>query len=120
MNTIFGKPDFIKKIEEESGILSIMNYKTLPQSDFRLIDSKLDTVWSVSSFLGDNNIFWNEKIYKTKQNFYIRVEAIKTFDLRDMWVLSIYYKQEQFNELLLFIKSLTKELENARIDNTRA
>ena len=113
------KPEIIKKIEKDSEVLSFMTYRVLSKNEFELIDNKLETIWSNSHYNYDGEIFWHEKIYKTKQSFYIRVLNNREKEIGNIWFSSIYYKQEQFNELILFIKSLTKELENARINNTR-
>lgn len=107
------KPEYIKRLEQEEGIFSLMGFKVIKEDQFNIIDSKLETVWSISSYV-DGDILWEKKIFKTKQNFYI-VAVNDT----SMWFLSIYYRQEQLNELILFIKSLSKELENARTNNTR-
>lgn len=118
------KPEYIKRLEQEEGIFSLMGFKVIKEDQFNIIDSKLETVWSISSYV-DGDILWEKKIFKTKQNFYI-VAVHDTSPLppnftnrQNIWFISIYYRQEQFNELILFIKSLSKELENARTNNTR-
>lgn len=117
------KPEYIKKIEDQFGILSQIFYGNLNLEQFNILDSKLDTVWSSSTYIGDGKVSWGEKIYKTKQDFYLSM-TISTItnpsNLKQMEIrlCDIYYRQEQFNELIFFIKSLSKELENARNNDT--
>lgn len=70
------------------------------------VDSSID-------FNSDLTINYNEKIYKTVQGFYIYL-SLKENHLQ--YKLTIYYKQEQQNEMTIFVGQLLKQFKNATIN----
>lgn len=104
-----GKPEYIKLIEKKGGIFSIINLINVEiKPDF--LDKKTFDV-SYSNSIYDDKIIFLEKIYKTKQNFYI---YLNYNNLDEKWINHIYYKQEQINELTFFINQLLKDLKNIK------
>lgn len=108
MNT----PKYIKKIEKDGDIFSVLNILSVPMEFEKFIDGlKTTLVYSVSrTDYKDGVVKYNDKIYKTPQGFYIYLL------LREVGThvgLTIYYKQEQLNEVTLFVRGLFKQFKNA-------
>ena len=103
------KPEYIKFIENQEVIFSVItidNVEIKPE----ILDKKTFEVGYSKSHYRDK-IICVEKIYKTKQNFYI---YLKYDDVDKRWVNNIYYKQEQTSELNFFIKQLIKDFKNVK------
>jgi hypothetical protein len=98
---------FIERIENEKGILSLLKLEKIG-SDFPNFIGKRDfeLVYSRNSMDVENgSVIEYNKIYKTKQEFYLSL-----FIGNDAKVsLNIYYDIKQLNELKLFISQLLKE-----------
>lgn len=111
MNT----PKYIKNLEKDGGVYSVLNALSVPKEIEGYLDKmKTTVVYSVSKIDYNNtSIKYNEKIYKTAQGFYIYLS------LREVGThagLTIYYKQEQQNEMSLFVGQLLKQFKNATIN----
>ena len=106
-------PKYIKNVEINQGIFSITALPIIKNIDKFFDEKKIDVVYSSSSFTNKGIKFF-EKIYKTKQKFYIYIE----YGGEDDWRVSIFYQQFQENELIFFTKQLLKEIENGN-HNTR-
>ena len=111
MNT----PKYIKKLEKDGDIFSVLNILSVPMEFEKFVDGlKTTLVYSVSrADYKDGLVKYNEKIYKTTQGFYIYLS------LREVGThvgVTIYYKQEQLNEVTLFVRGLLKQFKNATIN----
>ncbi len=109
------KPKYIKKLEKNGEVLSIMNFHTFNDEMYKLFEEKkIPRVFEKSIIRQDGKAIWDQMIYKTNQNFYLHV--INTQET-DKWWLCIYYRPEQFNELIIFIRSVLKQLRDATIND---
>lgn len=108
-------PKYISNLEKNGEIYSVMNVISVPKEiEGYLNKMKTTIVYSVSKIdYIDTTIKYNQKIYKTAQGFYIYLS------LREVGThvgLTIYYKQEQQNEISLFVGQLLKQSKNATIN----
>jgi len=92
---------YIKHIEKESAPLSMVSIQDTQLTDEKLDALKCVTLFSTSVYSGGNFI-WEEIILKTKQGFFLFIRR-HPLD-KTMIDVDIYYRQEQYNELLIFIK----------------
>ena len=100
------KIEYIKKLEVGGDVFSELKIDFDNEKILSFLDGRnFVTVWS-KGYLStkDNKIFFNQKIYKTKQQFFLYL-----FLDKDISILTIYYNQEQLNELTVFITQLFKE-----------
>ena len=109
-------PKYINNLEKHGGVYSVLNVMSIPKEiEGYLNKMKTTVVYSISKIdYNDATIKYNEKIYKTAQGFYIYLS------LREVGThagLTIYYKQEQQNEITLFVGQLLKQFKNATINN---
>jgi hypothetical protein len=112
---IMDTPKYISSLEKNGDVYSVMNVISVPKEiEGYLNKMKTTIVYSVSKIdYSDTSIKYNEKIYKTVQGFYIYLS------LREVGThagLTIYYKQEQQNEMSLFVGQLLKQFKNATIN----
>jgi hypothetical protein len=101
------KPNYIERIEEiTKNDFSVMN---LPDANIEfekfLDNSKFELVHSISSIGQNTKIIFKEKIYKTKQEFYLYLLITEDGDVQSR----IYYKQKQLDELRLVIGQILKQ-----------
>jgi hypothetical protein len=109
------KPEYIKEIEKTEGILSVMNFHVFRNEVFRFLDDKkLNKVYERSHVELDGNAIWDEIIYQTDP-FFLHVEN-KSDDMPE-WYITIYYKPEKFNEVIIFIRQSLKQLRYGKTDN---
>jgi hypothetical protein len=108
------KPKYIKRIEKNNDILSLSKLYGLSKEFDTFINKKVDLVYSKSDIDDSKKFIFNEKIYKTKQSFYIYLSF-----RGDEIDVDIYYKQEQHNELIIFITQLLKQFKNAATNSGR-
>lgn len=108
------KPDYIKGLENEGKPFSIMRVVLPKGFDDFMKSRSVDLVLSESylNFL-DNKIHYRNKIYLTKQSFYLYLSLEDT----DNEYLTIYYKENQLNELTIFITQLLKTYKNGTTNN---
>ena len=109
------KPKYIKDIEKNGEVLSLSKLYSLPKEFDNFINKKIMILYSKSDIDTDSGKFiFKEKLYKTQQLFYLylsfRGDEIDT---------DIYYKQEQHNELIIFITQLLKQFKNATTNGGR-
>jgi hypothetical protein len=109
------KPKYIKDIEKNGEVLSLSKLYSLPKEFDDFIKKKIIILYSKSDIDTDSGKFiFKEKLYKTQQPFYLylsfRGDEIDT---------DIYYKQEQHNELIIFITQLLKQFKNATTNSGR-
>jgi len=111
------KPEYIQNLESKEDILSFMICPEL-KGDFLkfLKDKKLKRVYETSSIDSQGLIKFNEVILKSQQEFYLYIENKTQINAEPKFNLTIYYKIEQYNELVLFSSQLLKQFKNATTD----
>jgi len=98
------RPDFIIKLENKVGSLSIMNsYDREDTFVPKLLQKKHTIVYSVSNFDKNKKTNYTEIILETPQPFYIHLLK-KDKD----WSMDIYYLPENYKELIFFINQIEK------------
>ena len=108
------KPKYIKGIEND-GVLSLAKLYGQPKEFDNFIGKKLEIVYTKSNIDGDTSKFlYTEKIYKTQHSFYLYLSF-----RGDVVDIDIYYKQEQQNELIIFITQILKQFKNATTNSGR-
>ena len=101
MNYMSFKPKYICNLETEDTIYSSTELKFFTIDPIEYFKNKKITPVHSESFFEDRIEYINIT-YKTAQGFYIYCEK------NEEWIVSIYYRQEQQNELILFINQLKK------------
>ena len=101
------KPNYLQTIEQGFVFSQIEFIEPLKIYDFWKT-KKVSKVYE-NSFVSNDSIFIKEVLYKTAQDFYIHLQNKS----HDEFLMTIYYKIEQENELKLFIKNLFKQIQNA-------
>lgn len=105
------KPDYIKKVEEET-----KEFFSVVHSDELIETSKL-TSWDKNKNLTvaymDTEftlgvLKYNSKIYKTSSGFYIYCRTHLGTGWDNMEV-SVYHKPENINEVIIFLKQINKK-----------
>lgn len=107
---------YIEDLEKKDGVLSKMEFHPFNSDVSKFLDEKnIQRVYENSKILITGDAKWVEIIYKTHQPFYLH---LKNFSENEPnWILDIYYKPEQLNELLVFIRQVLKQLRDATINN---
>jgi hypothetical protein len=109
------KPKYIKEIEKNDKVLSLSKLYSLHKEFDDFISKKVIIVYSNSDINTDTGKFlFKEKLYRTIQGFYLYLSF-----RGDEIDVDIYYKQEQHNELIIFITQLLKQFRNATINSGR-
>ena len=109
------KPEYIKQLEKEVGVFSIMRFPIIEGDFLKYLKSKkIDEVYQECNYQEGNKFIFNNIIFETKQKFYLSIENI---DVPTKWGMTIYYKPKQYSELYLFITQLNKEYKNATTNN---
>lgn len=104
------KPKYIKQREKESEITfsSMILYFNTDGLDKFISNRSFTLVWSDGRIEKTNGeIFLSEKLFLTKQGFYIYLSSNKLPDS-----MMVYYRQEQYDELRIFMGQLLKQLKN--------
>ena len=107
------KPDYIEKLED--GKLFSTVEINVPDDFQKYLESRSMTLVHSENFVNfdDGNFTTLTQIFSTKQPFYLYLLK-GSFDDR---TLVIYYKEEQINELKVFVKQLLKTYKNGTINN---
>jgi hypothetical protein len=107
-------PEYIKNIEKDGEMFSVLKLQALPTDFDKIVDGlKTTIVYSEGKVDYKDGVFtFNEKIYKTTQGFYLYL-SLRLFGTPE---LIIYYKQQQLNEMTLFVKGLLKQFKNATVN----
>jgi len=109
------KPKWLKQIEKNDKVLSLSKLYSLPKEFDDFINKKVTILYSKSDIDTDSGKFiFKEKLYKTMQGFYLYLSF-----RGDEIDVDIYYKQEQHNELIIFITQLLKQFKNATTNSGR-
>lgn len=107
------KPKFIKENEKTSGVLSSLRLDFDNNSIYKFVDNRsFQVVWSEGFIFGVKTEF-NKKIYKSKQGFYLYLFIGEEKNSS----LIVYYKQDQYSELTIFIQQLLKQFNNDKTTN---
>lgn len=107
------KPEYIKSLEDGKPFSTLE--LDVPDDFQKFLDGRaLTTVFSDSWMEFEiGEVKTRSKIYLTKQSFYL---YLLKADVNNK-TLVIYYKEEQLNELKIFIKQLLKTYKNGTINN---
>ena len=108
------KPKYIEQIESNGEILSLIDIGFKGKDIESFLDEKsFVVVWSKGfSTINEPKISLTEKIYKTKQGFFLYLILDG-----EISTLTIYYRQEQINELTIFVGQLLKQFKNGTTIN---
>lgn len=98
---------YIKHIERTTEPLSKLSIEETTLLDDKLDTSKYESLFMNSAFSG-GKVSWKEIILKTKQGFYLFIRRHSLH--KNIIDVDIYYRQEQHNELLVFIKPFINTL----------
>jgi hypothetical protein len=100
------KPKFIKKLEVDGGnIFSFINLPCANTEFEKFVNSKFELVYSISNIGKNLKITFKEKLYKTKQEFYLYLIITDDDNIQSR----VYYKQKQLDELRLIIGQILKQ-----------
>jgi hypothetical protein len=98
---------YIKHIEKTTEPLSKLSIEETTLLDDKLDTSKYESIFMNSAYSG-GKVSWKEIILKTKQGFYLFIRRHSLH--KNIIDVDIYYRQEQHNELLVFIKPFINTL----------
>ena len=87
--------------------LSKLSIEETTLMDDKLDTSKYESIFMNSAYSG-GKVSWKEIILKTKQGFYLFIRRHSLH--KNIIDVDIYYRQEQHNELLVFIKPFINTL----------
>ena len=107
------KPEYIEKLEDGKLFSSVE--LNVPEEFQSFLDGRSLTTVHTDSWIDYETAKFNtrSKIYSTKQPFYL---YLFKNDIQGK-TLVIYYKEEQINELKLFIAQLLKTFKNGTTNN---
>jgi hypothetical protein len=108
------KIEYIKKLEEGGVVFSMVNILSVPKEIEQYLNKiKSTIIYSIGDLTYPNiEIKYTEKIYRTVQGFFIYLSIRED----DTPVITVYYKQEQLNEMTLFVGQLLKQIKNATVN----
>lgn len=99
------KPNYIEKVEDDKNVyFSVMNLPMASPDFLKFTSDKFELAHSIAEMAQDLKINFKEKIYLTKQEFYIYL-LITDDDIQ----VRVYYQQKQLDELRLIIGQLLKQ-----------
>lgn len=112
-----GKPEYIKRLEDVEGVFSEMDFHRYSANLIKYLDEKILTrVYERGVVSSSGKASWAEVIFQSKQKFYLFVECLQV-NKEDEYTLTIYYKPEQFQELLYFTTQLLKPFKDGTIND---
>jgi hypothetical protein len=100
------KPEYIKKIENTEGVLSVVILRDSIESVSKIDKNKNLTLVYMESEFHDNRPKFKSKLYKTSTGFYI---YWKQHPVVDKFEIEIYHKPENINEVTIFLSQLNKK-----------
>lgn len=99
------KSNYIKKVENDRNIyFSVMDLPMATPDFLKFTSDKFELIHSIAEMGQDLKIDFKEKLYLTKQEFYIYL-LITDDDI----IVRVYYQQKQLDELRLIIGQLLKQ-----------
>jgi hypothetical protein len=106
-------PKYIEHLENQGVVFSTIEINFETGIEKFLDDRSFLVVWSNGfATVKSDKITINQKIYKTKQGFFLYLLLGGHSQ-----TLTIYYKQEQMNELTVFLTQLLKQFKNGTTIN---
>lgn len=112
-----GKSDFINQLELKEGVFSLLDFHRYQDNLIKYLDEKkLKRVYEKGVVSNRGKAKWEEVIFETAQKFYFQVNTINV-NGDDEYGLTIYYKPEQFNELIFLTTQLLKPFKDGAINN---
>lgn len=112
-----GKPNFISQLENNEGVFSLLDFHKYPDNLIKYLDEKkLKRVYERGVVSNRGKAKWEEVIFETAQKFYFQVNTIDV-NGEDEYGLTIYYKPEQFNELIFLTTQLLKPFKDGTANN---
>jgi hypothetical protein len=112
------KPEYIHNLELKSGVFSVMDCHELKGEFLKYLnEKKLSRVYEKGLMNESGLVKFEEVIFKSQQNFYLFVQIRVIPQSDTISKLTIYYKSEQSNELILFTSQLLKQYKNATTNN---
>ncbi len=107
------KPDYIKGLEDGKPFSTLE--LDVPDDFQKFLDGRALTTVFTDGWMDfeTGELETRSQIYLTKQSFYLYLFK----DSVDKKTLVIYYKEEQLNELKLFIRQLLKTYKNGTVNN---
>jgi hypothetical protein len=104
------KIEFIKKVETEGLVFSVLENQLLLQSfqvDKLDKNPNLKLVYSESDFF-QNKIDYKCKLFLSSNGFYVYVKKHLTIEGISKYELTIYHLPDQINEIIIFLKFINK------------
>jgi len=99
------KSNYIEKVENDRNIyFSVMDLPMATPDFLKFTSDKFELIHSIAEMGQDLKINFKEKLYLTKQEFYIYL-LITDNDI----IVRVYYQQKQLDELRLIIGQLLKQ-----------
>jgi hypothetical protein len=99
------KSNYIEMVEKDENIyFSVMDLPDATTEFLKFTSEKFELIHSVADMEQNSKISFKEKLFLTKQKFYIYL-LITDDDIK----VRIYYKQRQFSELTIIIGQLLKQ-----------
>lgn len=111
------KHEFILDLESKEGVFSLLKFHRYTDNLIKYLDeNKMSRVFESGVVSNKGKAKWNEVIFKTAQSFYLHVRTVDV-NGEDEYELTIYYKPQQLNELLLVTTKLLKPFKDAADNN---
>ena len=102
------KIDYIKKIESEDLIFSVLQSSYLLSTTEKLDKNpNLKIVYTESNFEAGKVIYYS-KLFKSDTGFFIYLKKHMSSDNISKYELTIYHIPTQINEIIIFLKFLNK------------
>lgn len=112
-----GKPEYIKQLEDREGIFSLLDFHRYSDNLIKYLDEKkLKRVFEKGVVSNKGKAKWEEVIFETAQKFYFQVNTINV-NGEDEYGLTIYYKPEQFKELIFLTTQILKPFKDGTNNN---
>jgi hypothetical protein len=103
---------FFKIKEKNNEFYSMLKVSGVFDIDTFLNRKNLTMIKSTSNYI-ENHISYDECLFETSAGFYL---YLINMDSKDSYKLSFYYKEEQLNEVKIFLNQLIKK-QNERNNN---
>ena len=111
------KPEYISNLEQREGIFSEMDFHRFTSNLIKYLDTKnIKRVYERGVVSNSGKASWVEVIFLTQQKFYLYV-LCSPVNGEDEFTLTIYYKPEQFQELIFFTTQLLKPFKDGTIND---
>lgn len=109
------KPKYVEHLETQEGVFSCLEFHRYPYGLIQYLDEKKFTrVFERGVVSSRGKARWIEVVYRTNQKFYFHVNSANQEE--DECELTIYYKPEQFSELIFLTTQVLKPYKEAKIN----